>query len=269
MPEENENQAAQQPEPTQPDAPPPLPKPEPARWPGGFWARTDYLLHHPGEVMVSLQRGEGLWQVAWICLATSVVMSAIYGAVMGSTNFLQGEDFSLAVKLGMMLNTAVKVPVLFLLTLFIVLPPIYVSIALSGTRLSFRQVMGWLLAATAVMATTLASMATVAFFFGLTTNSYNFMKLLHVLFFAYAGVVGIRFLLQCFDELWETAGKRPSSGLLFIWLLLYGFVGTQLAWVLRPYIFSPGQPFELFRPREGNFYESVWRSLLDLLGVLD
>jgi hypothetical protein len=54
-----------------------------------------------------------------------------------------------------------------------------------------------------------------------------------------------------------------------VWLELYGFVGTQLAWILRPYIFSPGSPFELFRDRYGNFYESVWRSLEQLLMSID
>ena len=35
--------------------------------------------------------------------------------------------------------------------------------------------------------------------------------------------------------------------LLYVWILLFGFVGTQLAWTLRPFFGSPGQDFALFR----------------------
>jgi hypothetical protein len=41
---------------------------------------------------------------------------------------------------------------------------------------------------------------------------------------------------------------------------LYGFVGTQLGWTLRPF-FGTGNTFELFRPREGSFFTAVWESL--------
>jgi hypothetical protein len=121
-----------------------------------------------------------------------------------------------------------------------------------------------LLAACAIMAVVLCSMATVVLFFALTSASYNFIKLLHVLVFAYAGIVGVVFLFRSFRTLArETAARGP---LLVVWLLLYGFVGTQLAWILRPFIFSPGMPFEVFRERSGNFYESVWNALMRLVG---
>jgi len=63
------------------------------------------------------------------------------------------------------------------------------------------------------------------------------------------------------------AGERPASMvLLYIWILLFGFVGTQLAWTLRPFFGSPGQPFELFRDIEGTFYSNILRTLGSLLG---
>jgi hypothetical protein len=54
--------------------------------------------------------------------------------------------------------------------------------------------------------------------------------------------------------------------LLYIWILLFGFVGTQLAWTLRPFFGSPGQPFELFRDIEGTFYSNILQTLGSLLG---
>jgi hypothetical protein len=54
--------------------------------------------------------------------------------------------------------------------------------------------------------------------------------------------------------------------LLQFWLVLYGLVGSQLGWTLRPFFGAPGEPFELFRTIEGNFYAQVWRSLLTFIG---
>ena len=53
-------------------------------------------------------------------------------------------------------------------------------------------------------------------------------------------------------------GQRPASmTLLYIWILLFGFVGTQLAWTLRPFFGRPGEEFALFRSIEGNFYAEI------------
>jgi hypothetical protein len=54
--------------------------------------------------------------------------------------------------------------------------------------------------------------------------------------------------------------------LLYIWILLFGFVGTQLAWTLRPFFGSPGKPFELFRDIDGTFYSDIFSTLGSLLG---
>jgi hypothetical protein len=63
------------------------------------------------------------------------------------------------------------------------------------------------------------------------------------------------------------AGERPASMLLlYIWILLFGFVGTQLAWTLRPFFGNPGQPFELFRDIDGTFYGNILSTLGSLLG---
>jgi len=61
-------------------------------------------------------------------------------------------------------------------------------------------------------------------------------------------------------------GERSASMvLLYIWILLFGFVGTQLAWTLRPFFGSPGVPFELFRDIGGTFYGDILRTLGGLL----
>jgi hypothetical protein len=58
---------------------------------------------------------------------------------------------------------------------------------------------------------------------------------------------------------------RPASmTLLYIWILLFGFVGTQLAWTLRPFFGSPDEPFQVFRHLEGTFYEDIFRTIGNL-----
>jgi len=38
-----------------------------------------------------------------------------------------------------------------------------------------------------------------------------------------------------------------------IWIIIYGAVGAQMGWILRPFIGSPTQPFSWFRPKGSNF----------------
>jgi hypothetical protein len=116
-----------------------------------------------------------------------------------------------------------------LLTFVIVLPPIYVSNAFMGARHSFRQIMAEMLAALAVTSSVLASMATVAFFFALTSEQYDFVKLLHVLFFTYAGLAGLSYLIRSVKWISSAVGRATPPIIFAIWLLLYAFVGTQLA----------------------------------------
>jgi hypothetical protein len=49
--------------------------------------------------------------------------------------------------------------------------------------------------------------------------------------------------------------------LLYIWILLFGFVGTQLGWTLRPFFGSPGEKFELFRNIDGTFYGDIFSTI--------
>jgi hypothetical protein len=58
---------------------------------------------------------------------------------------------------------------------------------------------------------------------------------------------------------------QVNMPLLWIWLLLFGFVGTQLGWTLRPFFGSPGVQFEVFRALEGNFYANVAQTLIRLV----
>lgn len=235
---------------------------EPAKLPKGFVRQIDYLLTHRESILESIRRDEDLWAFSRVFTVIAIGMAACYGVVMGGTNWLQGQDtLPLNVEFLLMLITGIKVPVLYLLTLFIVVAPIYVSSTFVGSGISFSQMVALLLSSTAVMATTLASMASVAFFFSLTTTNYSFIKVLHVAFFAYAGLAGIAHLLRGFEEVAPGAKRTATRWIFVLWLVLYMFVGTQMAWILRPFVGSPGMEFQVFREKSGNFYENVFESV--------
>ncbi len=50
-----------------------------------------------------------------------------------------------------------------------------------------------------------------------------------------------------------------------VWIVVFGLVGAQMSWLLRPFIGDPDAPFTWFRPRGSNFFEAVYQLLWSLL----
>lgn len=48
------------------------------------------------------------------------------------------------------------------------------------------------------------------------------------------------------------------------WVFLFGLVGAQMGWVLRPFVGNPRIPFSWFRPRESNFFQAVYQAFASL-----
>jgi hypothetical protein len=286
-------------------------------------------------------------------LVSSVVALACYGAVLGSFHSVL-----------MALTSAVKLPLLFLVTLAICLPTLYLFNLVFGARLSVRQSLALVMVALTVTAMLALAFAPIALFFLITAPDYGFFKLLNVAILALSALVGLRFLTRGMRVLNEhgllspaepaveqtrtapipvspapagvpaatqapaavpagapaatptgapdgapaapavPAGNgstavlaqpvmqvphpavqvppgytlqplrqpaprtekqpAPSMTLLYVWILLFGFVGTQLAWTLRPFFGSPGMKFSLYRDIDGNFYGEIIRTLSHL-----
>lgn len=198
-------------------------------------------------------------------LVSSAVALACYGAVIGSQ---QGLLQALA--------STVKLPVLFLLTLAICLPTLYLFNLLCGGRLSARQALALALTAITVTSNLTLAFAPISLFFMITAQSYAFFVLLNVAILTLTGSIGLHFMVQGIRSLNVTTqsevtlasalefvptptrmAQPVSMTLLNIWLLLYGFVGTQLGWTLRPFFGDPDRPFILFRTIESNFYMGI------------
>ena len=261
----------------------------------------------------------------------ALVLAGGYGACVGA--------FALVGRLGtprlgdgllQMASSAVKVPLLLVLTLGVTCPSLYVFNALLGSRLTVASVVRLLAASVAVLAAVLASFGTILVFFSLCTESYAFIVLLNVVLFAVSGGLGLGFLLQTLHRLASvppppgpppepaavpagaaadpvaaeppppgvgpavlelrdpdpprrrTPDPTPSPGPLDrldprrelrsvrrvfrVWVLVFGLVGAQMSWVLRPFVLAPGSTFAVFRHRESNFFSAVFAKLSDLTG---
>lgn len=250
-----------------------------------------------------------------------ILLGMLYGLCMGSYAVVTGKGGGWL----QMLSSMAKVPALFLLTLAVTFPSLYVFNALVGSRLTLHSVLRLIVAAMSVMLALLASFGTIVAFFSFTTESYSFIVLLNVLVFAVSGALGLGFLLQTLHRLtliqegqdyeaWlkersaqqeettntqedtapgttdQSAADAPAPSprvrqyilgaleripdrppaqntrnVFRIWVIVFGLVGAQMSWVLRPFLGS-GDTFALFREKESNFFLSVWQQLSNLLG---
>lgn len=60
------------------------------------------------------------------------------------------------------------------------------------------------------------------------------------------------------------AGQRTAKEVrtvFRVWVMVFGLVGAQMGWVLRPFLGSPERAFSWFRPRESNFFEALLSAL--------
>jgi len=58
----------------------------------------------------------------------------------------------------------------------------------------------------------------------------------------------------------------PHVKTVFIcWMMVFGLVCAQMAWVLRPFVGKPSEPFQWFCARESNFFQAVWDAFRALL----
>lgn len=163
-----------------------------------------------------------------------------------------------------------KLPLLFAGTLAVTFPSLYVFGTLAGSEMDLRRQMRAVSEWIVVMLAVAASLGPILGFFTLSTDSYAFIVLLNVLFLGIAGVSGVAALARRVRATPSNDGlpvKARAGSVLVLWIVLFGLVGMQMAWVLRPFIGAPDTPFALFRPTESNAFAAVLRTLGRLLGV--
>jgi hypothetical protein len=216
------------------------------------------LLRDRQSFLEEIKQGIKLQTKATSLFVASSIFFAVYGAIIGSSH-----------SLAQALSSAVKLPIFYLLTLIICFPTLFFFNVLFGSRSSVQQHFVVLMTAISVISVLLFSFAPVTLFFLITApKAYQFFKLLNVFIFAIAGSFGVKFLYDGMQLLsqQDEIGKATRVTILRFWLLLYGFVGVQLGWFLRPFFGSPDTKFELFRKVYGNFYLDIVQAISQILG---
>ncbi|AFZ04319.1 hypothetical protein [Calothrix sp. PCC 6303] len=216
------------------------------------------LLRDRQNFLEEIRQGVRLENKAISLFVTSSIFFGIYGVILGSSH-----SFAQA------LVSGIKLPAFYLLTLIICFPTLFFFNVLFGSRSSIQQHFVVLLTAVSVIGVLLFSFAPVTLFFLITApKSYQFFKLLNVSIFMITGTFGVKFLYDGMQLLSQDneVGKATRTSILRSWLLLYGFVGMQLGWFLRPFFGAPGTKFELFRAVEGNFYLNIVAAISEILG---
>lgn len=230
-----------------------------------------------GEVLNAGDSGRRFDFAVGPLLGLCVALAASYGACMGTFAVLGREN----PEWRQVLASAVKVPLLFVLTLVVTFPSLYVFSALLGSRLRLLDLLRVISAGLAVLVTVLAAFGPIVAFFSVSTTSYPFILLLNVMVFAASGGFGVTYLYRAvvrttrdpvpaaagFEYVEEEQARqaRGTRRVFLVWVLVFGLVGAQSGWILRPFVGSPDLPFTWFRPKQGSFFEGVGVSLRAVL----
>ena len=212
------------------------------------------------------------WAVSWEknralgYVAVIITGAGLYGAAMGwwrspvqgGYNLIKFPLVILATTLGNALLNGMLAPLL-------------------GLNLRFRQSMMMVLMSFTIAAAILGAFAPIVFFIVWNTPPlagqtevpwavYNFVQLTQVVLIAFAGTAANVRLFRLLRSL--SGSDRVALKILIAWLTGNLFLGSQLCWILRPFIGSPVLPVEFLRPNafQGNFYETVLGAIARLIG---
>jgi len=202
------------------------------------------------------QTGRVAFYVAVICVG-----AGLFGAAMGVWRSPLQAAYG-----------AIKFPLIILLTGFGNALLNGMLAPLLGLNLRFRQSLLAILASFTLAAAILGAFSPLVWFLvwntpplsAATTGSsaaYSLVKVVTVAMIAFAGVAANVQLVRLLRRL---AGDATiANRILSAWLAVNLLLGSQLSWMLRPFIGSPDLPVEFLRATafRGNFFENVFRSL--------
>ncbi len=225
----------------------------------GFLGRlsiAEWLLKYRGYLLRQIESGRELEVILIDLLIVAALPTAFYGLVTGMATGSWAR----------MLTNPFKLPVLLVLTTVLCLPTLYIFLSYLGSRRSFPQITALAFTGIAIVGIILAAFAPITWFLTFTApGAYALHVVVNVAVLALAGCMGVRFL---FHGVRRVLGNQPGAGkqmtFMTAWMAMYGLVGAQMGWMLRPF-FSPTT--ELFRaPESGG--ETVFAAIASLVWQL-
>jgi hypothetical protein len=204
---------------------------------------------------------QGSARRTWLHAAVIIIGTGSFGAAMGWwRDPLQA------------LYTAIKFPLIIFLTTVGNGMLNWMLASLLGLKISFRQSLQAVMTSYTIVALILGALSPLLFF--LVWNAppmkpgawgpYSFIQLTNVAAIAFAGVTSNLRLGQLLRRI--GGGVGAGRRVLLAWLAGNLLLGSQLSWILRPFIGSPGMPVQFLRAGafKGNFYETVFHAIGNL-----
>jgi len=219
-----------------------------------FLLRADDVLRGESRGAQAAPAGRTLQQLVRCVL----VFGLIYGGAMGTFGGVAGD------RAWQVVYSAIKVPWLLLVTFALSLPSFYILNTLSGLSADFDEVLQALLSSQAGLSIILAALAPFTLVWYSSSSNYQAAIMFNFLMFAVASLSAQWLLRRAYRPL--IARHERHLWMLRLWLLLYGFVAIQMAYILRPFVGNPAKPTTLFRPDSwGNAYEVLARTIWGLM----
>ena len=206
---------------------------------------VESVFREPELLCQETARAESLGSKGVTLALQSTAGGALYGLTMGMNHSIEQA-----------LVSAVKVPLLFLLTLAICLPALHFVGLLFGARARIGQTLTLLLAGVSLTCTLLAAFTPISLLFLASGSTYGFLLAMHVATFTFCGGAGLRSIHRNFERLRAAAPEGQaaiSMGGLKAWGVLYMFVGAQTAYLLSPFI-ARDPEFHLLNPHRGSVF---------------
>jgi hypothetical protein len=214
------------------------------------------------SIVSHVQANRRLWHIGVWATAVTVIGGAIYGFSFGLWRAPEQAIYS-----------AIKLPLLLLAV-------VAASAVINGVfALLLRSGIGVLQGTVAILLSfsvavlILAALAPVAMLLALSVpgpemaatrpaETYRTAELVlffHIIVIGACGVVGNFRLYRLLKRLAPT--PAIARRVLLSWILVDGIVGSQLSWILRPFLCKPHLSPEFFRDSalDGNFFEELWR----------
>lgn len=219
-----------------------------------FFQQADAVLRGTARDENTTQYSALLWRRA----ATGVLFGLAYGAAMGCFGGISDEH------LLQVFYSAMKVPLLLVVSFALALPSFLVLNTLLGVREDFIEALRALIEAQTGGAIVLASLAPFTLLFYASSSSYEAAVLFNFVMFALASAGAQLLLRRRYRVL--VARREMHRKLLWGWLFAYGFIATQMGWILRPFVGAPDAPVRFFREGAwGNVYEVLLAMLWKVL----
>jgi hypothetical protein len=213
-------------------------------------ARADSVVR--GELIIS--EGDSLKRMLTQLLGLILLFGCTYGAVMGTFGGIFGD------RILQVIYSAIKVPILLLVTFALSLPSFFILNMLYGLGTDFPQALRALLASQAGLTVLLASFAPFTLLWNASASGHQATVLFNALLFGIATCGGQVLLRRYYRALLERDNRHRM--LLRFWGILYAFVGIQMGWVLRPFIGDADKPVAFFREDSwGNAYVVIFQLL--------